>query len=64
MTPTSDVSKQQDVNVRIIYVDVLQIYHSKKNIIFKGGPEIEKNWGKRSEGMMMWTTIPFGKLMV
>lgn len=43
MTSTSDFSKQQDVNVRIIYVDVLHIYHSEKNIIFSGGPEIEEN---------------------
>lgn len=42
MSPTSDFSKQQDVNVRIIYVYVLQIYHSEKNIIFSGGPEIEE----------------------
>lgn len=43
MTPTSDFSKQQDMNVRIIYVDVLQIYHSERNIISRGGPEIEEN---------------------
>lgn len=43
MTPKSDFSKQQDVNVIIIYADVLQIYHSEKNVIFRGGPEIEEN---------------------
>jgi hypothetical protein len=43
MTPKSDCSEQRDVNVKIKYINVLQIHHTKENNINLSCQKEERN---------------------